>query len=96
MIDLQALLKLGDCTLQSIWAEIDTLPPIQQATELSFLGIAHGWAGILYATMRWCQSANRTFPSSLVDRLEELAGCAEVFGRGVRQNVLILTSVSSE
>ncbi|MCK2020679.1 lanthionine synthetase LanC family protein [Peribacillus frigoritolerans] len=84
LIDPQPLLKLGDCTLQSIWAEIDTLPPIQQATELSFSGIAHGWAGILYATMRWCQSANRTFPSSLVDRLEELAGCAEVFGRGVR------------
>ncbi|MGQ0516355.1 hypothetical protein ACT453_36130, partial [Bacillus sp. D-CC] len=33
LIDLQALLKLGDCTLQSIWAEIDTLPSNQRLRE---------------------------------------------------------------
>ncbi|HXO40212.1 MAG TPA: lanthionine synthetase LanC family protein, partial [Thermoanaerobaculia bacterium] len=48
------------------------------------LGMAHGWAGYLYATMRWCQAAARRLPAGLAARLGELADSAESWGRGAR------------
>jgi serine/threonine-protein kinase len=47
-------------------------------------GIAHGWAGFLYATMRWCQSSGQILPKQVKERLQELADCREVLGQGMR------------
>jgi serine/threonine-protein kinase len=79
-----SLRKLGDARMAGIWAELDTHPPIEEAKELSNLGIAHGWAGFIYAAMRWCRSTGNALPDSIGERLEQLAELAEPTGRGTR------------
>jgi len=78
------LLALGDELLAGIWRQIDPLPPLSACPEAPNLGMAHGWAGYLYATLRWCQAAARPLPAGLAARLGELAGSAESWGRGAR------------
>jgi serine/threonine-protein kinase len=47
-------------------------------------GVAHGWAGALFALLRWCDVTG-TRPAPVVERrLMELAAHAEPRGRGVR------------
>jgi serine/threonine-protein kinase len=48
------------------------------------LGVAHGWAGRLYAALRWCRAAGEAPPAGLAARLAELAALAEPWGRGLR------------
>ena len=79
-----ALRALGNDVMKRIWDEIVGYAPVQECSELSYLGIAHGWAGVLYATMLWCESSNRPVPASLGARLEQLADCVELTGRGAR------------
>jgi serine/threonine-protein kinase len=78
------LLTLGDELLAGIWRQIDPLPPVSACPEAPNLGMAHGWAGYLYASMRWCQAAARPLPAGLAARLGELADSAESWGRGAR------------
>lgn len=53
-------------------------------TNLTNLGIAHGTAGLGYATLRWCAAAEQPFPDRLEARLRYLADCAEPSGRGLQ------------
>ena len=76
--------ELGDEILAGLWEEIDRLPSIPDFFERPNLGVAHGWAGFLYATLRWCRSAGRPLPPGIETRLAELAGCAQPWGRGLR------------
>jgi hypothetical protein len=46
--------------------------------------MAHGWAGFLYSSLRWCRAAGRPLPVRLPDRLAELADLALPWGRGAR------------
>ena len=46
--------------------------------------MAHGWAGYLYASLRWCRAAGRALPAGLSVRLDELAERAHPHGRGLR------------
>ncbi|HYL06308.1 MAG TPA: lanthionine synthetase LanC family protein, partial [Thermoanaerobaculia bacterium] len=78
------LAALGDELMAGLWREIDGLPPIAECAELPNLGMAHGWAGYLYATLRWCRAAGRPVPADVGARLEQLAGSAESWGRGAR------------
>jgi eukaryotic-like serine/threonine-protein kinase len=78
------LQDLGDEILAGLWEEIARLPPIADCCELPSLGMAHGWAGFLYATLRWCRSAGRPLPVGTEARLAELADCARPWGRGLR------------
>jgi len=78
------LLAPGDELLAGIWRQIDPLPPLSACPEAPNLGMAHGWAGYLYATLRWCQAAVRPLPAGLAARLGELADSAESWGRGAR------------
>jgi serine/threonine-protein kinase len=78
------LKALGDRLLAGLWAEIDELPPIRDCPERANLGMAHGWAGYLYASLRWCRAAGRPLPPSLSARLDELADLAHPHGRGLR------------
>jgi serine/threonine-protein kinase len=45
--------------------------------------MAHGWAGVLYAILRWCDSTGSDPPPVVSDRLIQLAECAQPSGRGV-------------
>lgn len=48
------------------------------------LGVAHGWAGFLYATLCWRRAADVPLPPQVEARLEQLAALAEPYGRGLR------------
>lgn len=78
------LTAVGDGLLAGLWAELDPLPPVPVCDPLPNLGMAHGWAGYLYATLRWCRAAERPHPEPLRTRLEELGLCAQTWGRGLR------------
>ena len=86
-LDIQPLLTLGDKVLGQLWFELDAMPPIGDETGLRVLGIAHGWAGILYATLRWCHSAQRPLPNRTEERLRQLAARAELTDRGARWRI---------
>ena len=77
------LRAFGDGLLAGLWEEIDELPPIPDCVERPNLGIAHGWAGYLYASLRWCRAAGAPMPEGLPTRLAELADRARPSGRGL-------------
>ena len=72
-----ALRALGNETLGELWQRLDS-------SEIQSSGIAHGWGGILYATLRWTHAAGENAPAQLPASLERLAAGAEPRGRGVR------------
>jgi predicted Ser/Thr protein kinase len=75
------VLAFGNALLADLWRELDAEPPIALSESL---GIAHGWAGYLYATLRWCRSAGAARPGNLEERLVELGEMAQPWGRGKR------------
>jgi serine/threonine-protein kinase len=78
------LRALGDGLLSGLWQEMGELPPIPDCVERPNLGMAHGWAGYLYASLRWCRAAGSPLPVGLPERLAELADRARPWGRGLR------------
>lgn len=79
-----SLRALGQRLVRGIWTRLARFGPVPSCRELPSLGVAHGWAGILYATLRWCRAAGVPLPSEVPRRIDELAQCAEPSGRGVR------------
>ena len=77
------LAALGGELLAALWSELDALPEVGACGGRPNLGIAHGWAGLLYATLRWCRAAGAVHPAGLAPRLAELAECAAPLGRGL-------------
>jgi serine/threonine protein kinase len=68
------LLRLGDETLVAI---LDQLTGDRaEAGGLRLRGIAHGWAGVLYAALRWCEATGAHVPDVVGDRIDELAALA--------------------
>ena len=49
----------------------------------SIPGIAHGWAGFLYATLQWCSVSKTALPKDVERRLVELAALALPIARGM-------------
>jgi serine/threonine-protein kinase len=78
------LVAFGNHTMESIWQEIYKQPPIREGELITYPGIAHGWAGILYAALCWHVSSGSELPSSVKERLQQLMECAEVVGSGIR------------
>jgi hypothetical protein len=84
MLQPAPLVAFGDQTMESVWREIDKQPPIREGSVITYPGIAHGWAGILYAALCWHGSSGSKLPSHFEERLQQLMECAEPAGRGVR------------
>lgn len=78
------LMAFGDQTMESVWKDIEQQPPIREGTVITYPGIAHGWAGILYAALCWHDSSGSELPFGFEGRLQQLMECAELAGRGVR------------
>jgi len=76
-----ALRKLGNTTVASIWQRLDTYAPIPECHQVRYTGIAHGWAGILYATLCWSRASGAALPPKTGERLEQLAVLARRSGR---------------
>lgn len=83
-LDQRALRGLGDGLCDSLWSQLARQPPLAQGTELKTLGAAHGWAGYLYALLRWSEASGTPPPAGVDERLEQLAELARPAGRGLR------------
>lgn len=94
-LDATALTGFGNGMMQDIWAELDTFRPIRECRQINYSGAAHGWAGILFATLNWCKVSGAAFPRHLEERLDQLARMAERFGRCTRWKWSIRQSGSS-
>ncbi len=94
LINTTALVQLGSDTLENIWEQINSYPMIGGSSEMSYLGIAHGWAGVLYATLCWCSAANISLPTEFELRLQQLIDCAEPVANGVRWKWVLDTNNS--
>ena len=81
-IDTGALRARGDQVIDAMWRELDTLPAIAEA-GIEYLGIAHGWAGFLYASLLWSEVSGSEVQAGIERRLEELGRLAMPTGRGV-------------
>jgi serine/threonine-protein kinase len=68
--------------MREIWEELDAMPPIVASLSGTYLGIAHGWGGYIYAALRWCAASGDALPPRLVERLDELAAMKLHDGRG--------------
>jgi serine/threonine-protein kinase len=58
-------------------------PDIATATSMSSLGLAHGWAGLLFALLRWSQARGESAEPYRA-RLDELGALHEPHGLGIR------------
>jgi predicted Ser/Thr protein kinase len=77
-----ALRTFGAKTMREIWDQLDARPPIAESPAGTYLGMAHGWAGYLYAALRWCAESGDVLPARAIERLHELAELRTVQGRG--------------
>lgn len=82
-LDLGGVQTLCDRLAGQIWARLADQPPLGELQERAHLGAAHGWAGYIYAQLRWFAHAD-SLPDGLVDRLDQIAELAAVHGGGVR------------
>lgn len=74
----------GDKLLDILWQSITPYRRISESDELTHLGVAHGWAGLLYATCCWSAATGTPLPGAFTTRARELAECAEPIDRGLR------------
>lgn len=83
-LDGAELRAAGDTVRDGLWAELEAQKPLAEGPKLRSLGAAHGWAGYLYALLRWSEAAGAEPPPGLPRRLDELGGMALPAGRGLR------------
>jgi hypothetical protein len=76
--------ELGERLSAELADQIAAYGPVKDCRELPNYGVAHGWAGHLYAAMRWSAVIHRPPAAWIEPRLDELAKCGEPYGRGVR------------
>jgi serine/threonine-protein kinase len=84
LIESGALVECGNQTFSGIWDQILSYPAIRECREISYSGAAHGWAGILYGIMCWCQSSGAPLPAGFEERVDQLAALTEHVGRRAR------------
>jgi serine/threonine-protein kinase len=59
-------------------------PAIGLGGSIVYLGIAHGWSGLLYASMRWSRLTGTRPPAIVQARLQQLAALARYSGYRAR------------
>jgi serine/threonine-protein kinase len=79
-----AVRRLGARYEREIATQVADFPDVRDTAPFLNLGVAHGWAGVLYASLRWSALARRRPTLRVRRRLAQLAACAEPFGRGLR------------
>ena len=77
-----ALRAFGHRLAEELCEQFDGPASLEHALGVESFGAAHGWAGILYAVLRWSQSVGERIPPSAQRRLEQLAAKRIPLGRG--------------
>jgi serine/threonine-protein kinase len=82
--DIGAMLRdAGTQRLETLWSEITGFDPLTHCPQWSNLGIAHGWAGLLYTTLRWHVATGTPLPAPFEDKLAQLFACGRPRERGL-------------
>jgi serine/threonine protein kinase len=82
-VDLEAVRERGD-ELATELAAFVASDRVATSRALTTLGIAHGWAGIIFAVMRWTRASEKKVTATVVQALDELVTLAEPHGAGIR------------
>jgi eukaryotic-like serine/threonine-protein kinase len=77
---LSDLLDYGRTLQATLWDEVSAAYSVQR----SYLGVAHGLAGICYSTLLWSEVSGDALPPKLLHTLDELGRAAQAHGRGLR------------
>lgn len=80
-VETQSLRSFGDEVAAELWQSLDAKPAIVDA-DIEYLGIAHGWAGLAYATLQWCSVTGTNAPPGVEPRLREIDRLTMPLGRG--------------
>jgi serine/threonine-protein kinase len=78
------LRRVGEEMYGRLWERLAGNSPIDRSSGSIGLAVAHGWAGLLYASMCWCVVAAKPIADQLHSRIAELARCSQPVGRGLR------------
>src|SRR5262249_38236268 len=73
------LAAVGAAALDSLLHELPT--DVAGDNGIRYRGVAQGWAGILYAALRWSEATGPVVSALVVDRLDQLAGLRGEQGR---------------
>ncbi|MHB8463797.1 MAG: lanthionine synthetase LanC family protein [Acidimicrobiales bacterium] len=68
---LPSLRAAGDELRDAIWKGLEQRPPIG-SEDGQYLGIAHGWAGYIYAAFAWAKATATPPPAATLERLAQL------------------------
>ncbi|MFZ2114047.1 MAG: lanthionine synthetase LanC family protein [Solirubrobacteraceae bacterium] len=82
-IESEPLRSLGIRLSDSLAADIAAQPEIVVCQEMRSLGAAHGWAGVLFSLLRWCEASAAKPKVAISERLAQLAALAQPGGRGM-------------
>jgi len=80
----EPLRAVGHRLRDSLWTDLRRQPALSKSSELRSLGAAHGWAGYLFALLRWSEASATAPPPGLDERLDQLAALGSPSGRGLR------------
>ncbi len=61
--------------LETLWNEVAGFDALTHCPQWANLGIAHGWAGLLYSTLRWRLATGTPLPASFEERLMQVFAC---------------------
>ena len=78
------LMDLGNRLADELRGEMAAEPDIALSRKISYLGMAHGWAGILYAVLRWDNWSGARPDAVIESRMMQLARMAEKSRGGFR------------
>jgi hypothetical protein len=78
------LAEHGAAAMAAIEEATAALPAMCDAPGFSSMGAAHGWTGLLFATLRWYAVTRRPLSADTIRRLRELASYGQPWGRGMR------------
>jgi serine/threonine-protein kinase len=85
--EIVGLVALGADRLNAIWTEVADADDIRTDPLWPNLGVAHGWAGLIYSTLRWVKSVQAVGSEPLRlaarHRLEQLIAAGWQQGRGI-------------
>jgi hypothetical protein len=78
-----SLKTLGATLSDGLLREIEAQPEIAVCEESRSLGAAHGWAGLLFALLRWRELTGCEVEPAVEERLSQLAALGQPAGRGM-------------
>jgi eukaryotic-like serine/threonine-protein kinase len=84
---LSEIKKLANNTIKDIWQKVDKYPAIEIENPINYRGIAHGWAGIIYATLLWCDKSKTELPMFFFERVNQLENLGIYENEYVRWNL---------